>query len=76
MKNFIKLIKQAHEERYSVVLGKILSKKIPVAFLTIAPTAQAVEITNNLRGQGLNVTNLIVIDSTPPVSTLNSMLFT
>ena len=66
MKNFVKLIKQAHEERFSVVMNRIVSNKLPVAFLSLAPIAQGVEVTNNLRAQGLNVTNLITIDNTPP----------
>ena len=66
MKNFVKLIQQVHEERFSVVMNRISAKKIPVAFLSIAPIAQAVEITKNLRAQGLNITNLFVIDNTPP----------
>ena len=66
MKNFVKLIKQVHEERFSVVMNRIASNKLPVAFLSLAPIAQAVEITNNFRTQGLNVTNLITIDNTPP----------
>ena len=65
MKNFVKLIKQVYEERYSVVLKKILDEKIPVAYLTLAPTAQAVETVRNFRDQGLNITNLVVTDSAP-----------
>lgn len=68
MKNFVKLIKQVHEERFSVVMNKIATKKISVAFLSVAPIAQAVAITQNLRGQGLNVTNLVVVDNNPPHS--------
>ena len=60
MKNFVKLIKQAHEERYSVVLGKILREKLPVTFLTLASTAQAVETVKNFRAQGLNIIALFV----------------
>ncbi len=66
MKNFVKLIKQAHAERYSVVIERIISKKIPVAFLSLAPTAQAVEVVENIRAQRLNISTLIVIDNTPP----------
>ena len=66
MKNFVKLIKQVYEERHSVVLKKILDEKIPVAYLTLAPTTQAVDTVKNFRVQGLNITNLVVIDSTPP----------
>lgn len=70
MKNFVKLIQQVHAERFSVVMNKIITKKISVAFLSIAPVAQAIEIAKNLRAQGLNVTNLLVIDSNPPQPTL------
>ncbi len=66
MKNFVKLIKQVHAERFSVVMNKIVTKKIPVAFLSITPIAQAVEATKNLRAQGLNITTLFVADNTPP----------
>ena len=40
MKNFVKLIQQVHEERFSVVLNKIIKEKFPVAFLSIAPINQ------------------------------------
>ena len=66
MKNFVKLIKQVYEERYSVVLKKILDEKIPVAYLTLAPTAQAVETVRNFRDQGLDITTLFVVNSAPP----------
>lgn len=66
MKNFVKLIQQVHEERFSVVMDKIVRRKIPVAFLSPSPIAQAVEVTKDFRAQGLNITNLIVIDNTPP----------
>ncbi|MBQ3727316.1 MAG: FkbM family methyltransferase [Selenomonadaceae bacterium] len=60
MKNFVKLIKQAYEERYSVVLGKILREKLPVTFFSVAPTAQAVEAAKTFRAQGLNIIALFV----------------
>lgn len=66
MKNFVKLIQQVHEERFSVVMNRIAARKLPVAFLSIAPVVQAVEITKNLRAQGLNITRLFVIDNNPP----------
>ena len=66
MKNFVKLIQQVHEERFSAVMNRIGARKIPVAFLSIAPINQAVEITKNLRAQGLNITRLFVIDNNPP----------
>ena len=62
------MIQQAHAERFSVVLGKILSEKIPVTFLLAEPITQAVEIVKNFRAQGLDITTLIVTDSTPPPS--------
>ena len=76
MKNFVKLIKQVHEERFSVVMQKIVTRKIPVAFLSLAPIAQAVDITKNLCAQGLNINNLVVIDNNPPRSTLTLTSFT
>ena len=63
MKNFVKPIRQAHEEKFSAVLDKILQKKIPVAFLSVAPIAQAVETVKNFRAQGLNIANLVVTDN-------------
>ena len=45
---------------------EIITEKISVAFFSLAPTDQAVEITKNLRDQGLNITNLFVIDNAPP----------
>lgn len=74
MKNFVKLIKQVHEERFSVILSKILLKKIPVTFFLTEPVAQAVEIVKKFSTQGFDITTLLVIDSTPPQSTLNSTL--
>ena len=65
MKNFVKLIKQVHAERFSVVANRIVTRKIPVAFLSVAPIAQAVEITKNIRAQGLNVMQLITVDNPP-----------
>ena len=66
MKNFVKLIQQVHEERFSVVMDKITALKIPVAFLSTAPIDQAVDLVKNLRNQGMNITNLLVNDTTPP----------
>ena len=66
MKNFVKLIKQLHEERFSVVLSKVVTNKLPVAFLSVAPINHAVEITKNLRAQGLNIKTLVVADNNPP----------
>lgn len=68
MKNFVKLIEQVHKERFAVVINRIRSEKIPVAFLSLAPVDKAAEIVKNLRAQAFNITNLITIDSTPPPS--------
>ena len=65
MKNFVKLIKQVHAEKFSFVLKKILSKKIPVAFISAASISQAIETTKTFRAQGLNVTTLFVVDRAP-----------
>ena len=67
MKKFVELIKRVHQERYSVVINKILAEKIPVAFLSIAPLENAVATVHNLRSQGVNVTNLITISQPPPI---------
>ena len=66
MKKFVELIKRVHQERFSVVINKILAEKIPVAFLSIAPFENAVATVQNLRQQGLNITNLDTIFPPPP----------
>ena len=66
MKKFVELIQRVHKERFSVVMNKIIAEKIPVAFLSLAPVANAIQIVNHLRGQGVNITNLITLDPTPP----------
>lgn len=71
MKNFVKLIKQVHQERYMEVLTKIVTRKIPVAVLSLAPINQAVDTTNDFRDKGLNVTNLIVVDTPPAAPNLD-----
>ena len=71
MKNFVKLIQQAHAERFSVVMNRIVTQQIPVAFLSVAPIAQAVETVKNFRAQGLNISLLIVADNTPPPADLD-----
>ena len=70
MKNFVKLIQRIHEERYSIVLEKILRKNISVAFFSFVPTAQVIATVNDFRAQGLNITNLIVLDSSSIKSNL------
>lgn len=74
MKNFVKLIQQVHEERFSVVMNRIVKQQIPVAFLSTAPTAKAVETVKNLRARGLNTALLIVVDNTPPPGNLNFLV--
>lgn len=66
MKNFVKLIEQVHNQRFSTVIERIVLKKIPVAFLSISPVNESVEIVKKLRSQGLNITNLITFNATPP----------
>lgn len=68
MKKFVELIRRVHQERYSVVINKILAEKIPVAFLSIAPFENVVANVKDLRAQGLNVTNLITIAPPPRFS--------
>lgn len=64
LKKFIELIKRIHQERFSIVMNKIINEKIPVAFLSVAPFDQVSKIVKNLRNQNINITNLITI--TPP----------
>ncbi len=66
MKKFIELVKRMHSERYSVTINKIISEKIPVAFLTIAPIENALAIIKDMRNQGLVVDNLITLHPPPP----------
>ena len=65
MKNFVKLIQQIHEERFSVVMNKLVTKKIPVVFLSIAPIAQATELAKNFD-----------LNPPPPHATLNLRSYT
>ena len=67
MKNFVELIQRVHQERFSVVMSKIITEKIPAAFLSLAPIDDAVEIVENLRKQSINIKTLVTIDSTPPL---------
>ncbi|MBQ7454574.1 MAG: FkbM family methyltransferase [Selenomonadaceae bacterium] len=71
MKNFVKLIKQVHEERIAVVSSNLIRQKTPVAFLSLSSVAKAVESVKILRAQKLNVTNLIVLDNAPPTGNLD-----
>lgn len=63
MKNFVKLIKEVHEKRLSVVKKKLIDQKIPVATISINPTA--VEEIKDFRAQGFNVTTHLTVN-TPP----------
>ena len=68
MKKFVELIQRMHNERYSVVLDKIVAEKIPVAFLTILPIDQAIEKVKDLRARNLNIDNLITFSHPPAIS--------
>ena len=50
VKKFIKLIERVYKERFSLVMNKIVSEKIPVAIVSISPLDQAIEIVKNIRG--------------------------
>ena len=65
MKKFIELVKRMHSERYSVTMNKIISEKIPLTFLTIAPLESALETVKSLRGQGLLIDNLVTAQNPP-----------
>ncbi len=65
MKKFVELIQRVHNERFSVVMNKIVAEKIPVAFLSLEHINNAVEIVKKLRGQNLNITTLITLEATP-----------
>lgn len=66
MKKFVEMIQRIHNERFSVVMNRIVAEKIPVAFLSLAPVANAVEMVKNLRTQGLNISKLVTVDTNPP----------
>lgn len=66
MKNFVKLIQQVHEERFSVVVSSILSRKIPVAFLSTSSNAQSIASIKDFQAQGLNITTLFSFDDNFP----------
>lgn len=73
MKKFVELIQRIHQERFSVVMNKIITEKIPIAFLTIIPNTNSVEIVKELRNQGLNIQKLIV--NTPPLTVAEDLEF-
>ncbi len=62
MKNFVKLIEQIHTQRYMKVLSEIVTKKIPVAFLSTLKISNAVGTVKEFREQGLNIILLITKD--------------
>lgn len=66
MKKFIELVKRMHQERYSVTMNKILSEKIPVTFLTIAPVENALNTVKSLREQGLPIDCLVTASNPLP----------
>ncbi len=68
MKKFVELVQRVHNERFSVVMNKIIAEKIPVAFLSLDPIAEVVEIIDKLQRQGFNIVQLITIDRTPTLS--------
>lgn len=70
MEKFIELIEQIHKERFDAVMNKIVAEKIPVAFFSIAPLENAVEVVKNLREQNLNVATLISSQAPPPLDML------
>ena len=65
MKKFVELIQRVHQERFSVVINKIITEKIPVAFFTLAPLEKAVDVIENLLKNGINITDLITGSSYP-----------
>ena len=66
MKKFVKLIEDVHKERFNAVMNNLISKKIPVAFLSVGNFEIAIENVKNLRAQNLNITNLITLSNAPP----------
>lgn len=66
MKKFVELIQRVHQERFSVVINKIITEKIPVAFLSLAPIEQAIGIADQILSQGVNISNLITLSTPPP----------
>ena len=67
MKNFVELIQRVHNERFSVVMNKIVAEKIPVAFLSIESLKKAsVSVASLIMNFNINVTYLITTQSDPP----------
>ncbi|MBR1646463.1 MAG: FkbM family methyltransferase [Selenomonadaceae bacterium] len=63
MKNFVKLIRRIHEERYMKVLARLVKNKISVAFLSTMKISDAISTVKEFREQGLNITLLITTDT-------------
>ena len=67
MKKFVELIQRVHNERFSVVMNKIVAGKIPVAFLSIEPIEKAsVTVASLIINYDINVTYLVTTQSDPP----------
>ena len=65
MKKFVELIERIHKERFSVVMSKIVTEKIPVAFLSLSPIENVIDKIYRLIEEGVNITNLITGSSIP-----------
>ena len=74
LEKFIKLIEDIHKEKFDNVMNKIVAEKIPVAFFSVAPFEEAVEIVKNLRKQNLNVADLITTTNAPPLYTIADLI--
>ena len=66
MKRFVELIRNVSKEQYTYVVENLMAKRIPVAFLSLVPINDAIQKVSQIRARGLNVTTLIVTDTTPP----------
>ena len=66
MKKFIELIQRIHQERYSVVIQRIVDDKLPVTCLSVSPLNDAIKNVRSLRSQGVNVNILITNSSFRP----------
>ena len=68
MKKFVELIQRVHKERFSVVINKIISEKIPVAFLSLAPLDKVLKSAEKFFREGININNIIIGNTLPRVS--------
>ena len=64
MKKFLEFVKRLHEERFAVVINRIVEEKIPVAVVSVQSPEVSLNAVKNFREQGINVTTLIAVD--PP----------